>query len=338
MPRVVDPVLRTEARLATEAAFQKYGLSVMCDGIGWSDAVEVADILGGLFLERSSAEVVADVARRHLPVLTKFGRAEVNEFLTVHELVFELQRCLARVRLLLWGGRLVPHDLGVIDLRLETEASPLRAETLRLGPATKEEAVLLPGREQLVWLAYYNVLARQDAAEYCGVRCSFARPPQFSWLAFSLRQFYVGHKRMREDFAARTGCQLLAVLTVIACISRYCTTKWASDSNKMIEDCHLAFDRVGCRQQFELELKQLARDVESDGFCGDHLDDGEFEAAINYLSLTDTKRRGLDLCCPTQMFPILPAGHHHIFDHAWTLVSLDRLLTRLSPAGTHCCQ
>jgi hypothetical protein len=332
-----DPVIAYETHLSIESAFYKYAQLQMCDSVGWSDAVDPQDIYDGLAVELTPPTATADLRRHHLPVLTRFGVDDVRVLAKVRALVDELQRTHFRIRSLFWSGRIVPHHLAALDLQYTAEPYRLANGDVRFGPARKEAPVALPHSDQPIHLPHLDILSKQPIAILPdGTRRQLSSPPPFRWIAFSLQQFYRGHRRMAFDFHTRNGCHIQALAAIIGCLSIWRTQQWQQSSEDLVADWQLAFATIPVTS-IRPQLWKLIHTVCVNVLGDDDIPEEDFLAALAYLTLAPADRTGIDILCGHMPMPLSVCGDFYLVDLAWIFTFLDRLFFRLQPSGHHCC-
>jgi hypothetical protein len=321
-----DPIVVFQIRESVESAILKYGRTDPCGGIGWSNEVTPQHIFGGLFAATADQETIAAVSRARMPVLLDFAREQLDELDFLHQAGEHLQRCNIVLRTLLWSGRLVVNPFAAFDLAVSPDLVPLSdATAMALGPYRKRSVAADPESAHPgsgVRLANYTVVPRRPDPDP-----GFARAPLYWWHPVSLLDIYLRHRSVEQEFRDRNGCELAAVLSVIACLSERATSQWG-DAARQIAHWHHALDVVAPSRLTE-ELRQARPRVAGMSFNGIAVSDDAFAAAIDHLTLTEARRTGIDPLLGVPHMPLVPSGSDLLIDYAWLLRVVDGVFFRV---------
>lgn len=341
-PRIpaVDPIVVFQIRMCVESAIQKYAQTALCGRVGWSDEVPPERILRGLFAATADADAIEALSRTRMPVLTDFGRDELDELDFLHQACEHLQRCMIVLRTMVWSGRLVVNELSAFDLAIKPDLLQIGGDTpIALGPYRKRGVASNPDQSHsggVVLLPNYTVVPKRPDSSvlrrYAAVPdedgLGFAKAPLYCWHPVSLSEVYHAHRPSEDEFRHRNACELSAVLLVIACLSARATSQW-HDAEKLVADWHQAMDPAVSPARLVEDLLQRRSHVAEQMFQGIEVSDEAVRAAVGYLTLTDARRGGIDPLFGVPLLPLLPSGSDLLVDYAWLLRLVDGLFFRV---------
>jgi hypothetical protein len=280
-----------------------------------------------------------------LPALTTQGAEARDEIAVLHELSEHLQRCVVSLRFLLWGGRTIGNDLAAFDLRFAADVEPLAAgASVRVGPfRTAWKVASRPaGAEPAdILLANANAVPRRTCIAALETLAGFPfgysgldRPPLFHWFRFTPLDFLESHKPIEDEFRDRTGCALLAIVYVMACLALRSVRRWRSSSAELASQWQYAIE-IADTDSLRTQLRQLRGEAEALIFRDRPISEQEFEDAIDFQTLNSVARGTMDVLIGQPLFCLMPWGATNmVIDHGWGLRRLDRLFARVRAEET----
>jgi len=333
------PATRGLVRAAMEAAIQKYGLTMPCDGVGITGQVALETILGGL-LVGPEFELEREYLRKSSElVLTNFTHVNLRDFYDIEKLAYEVWRCGATLRIIAKGASIRVSDSpeGFYDVRgddldrlvtifderngkwdswlmsstgvvaADIESSPQGAgvvffPTYNLGGVRAEELAL--------WLEAFEVRIVTSAKGLV---------PNFVWLPLGLRRYLEAHRPYGEAFVAKHGVSLEAVLLVIAALLFRVFYMWRENGLSIVRYLQRAYEGPYLRDRVWNELRAFsAEGAALLGLAAESVSEHELAKAMGYWELDEFGRISIDLAYSGPHSVFLPFGHDRLFiDYAW---------------------
>lgn len=245
-------------RKSLEAAISKYGLSTLCDRIGFSNEVPIESVLRGAFTEERFEPVRRSLREQPQLVLTNFGVVQMEEVYDLEKLAYECWRCGATLRILGKGAGLnVVHEFPYfLDTRTEClgrlvtiydkrqqEFIVTATGTVFSSAAADEDrsgSIALPSYN--VWhhpLGNYVALLEQAGIEGLGnpEECS-----NFIFEGFNIKSYFEAHQPFAEPFKQTYGVSLRDVILVLVALSLGILSRWSIAKYEVFRSWQRAYD------------------------------------------------------------------------------------------------
>jgi hypothetical protein len=306
-----------------EAAVLKVGQFTPCAGVGISSELDPADILDG-----NLAEDGIDVAAlRPQVVLRRFAAPDLADFLEVRKLAHEVWLAMACLRCVGKGAVLVVTPDGHIYTDRDKELSALLRsyDNRSTGFEASAAAIVLgrdrgPGRNDHIVLAPVWNVGRVPIPGGEEHPFDLGGPPNFLWGPLDLRQYLHGHRPLSGRFFAEFGFRLETVVLVLYSLLRASVDSWTSfpDSSMALQRAYKMSKDVSDLVNCAFDYLEVAREALALG-AGFQPERGEIEAAIRFLTLSETERGSIDIGLGCLMPPIFPWGWNDrlVVDYAW---------------------
>lgn len=333
-------------RAAFGAAFQKYGLIELCEGIGLSEEVGIAKVLNGLLLAKGFEPEREIVENSRQLVLTDFTSQNLAELYTAESLVYEIWRTGAMLRIVGKGAEIVVSgppsyvsdnrtpDLDYLVMHHDERCQP---DSSSLGVWYNNKA---EKGEGVVFLPVYNLTGIEStaidrlASMYMKRKVTMMGGTyNFIWIPFNLRSYRRAHLPLAQAFKKKNGVSLDIVLLTVAALAAWAFEKWINEGQfflKLFQRAYVGPERIdGIKQIITHYIPRAAQilNIEHADISPDDVDQGFYFWDLmsnSSRSIMDTVYSG-----PHQIF--LPCGKMRRFiDYAWILRRLYDLFVGVS--------
>jgi len=333
-------------RVALEAAFQKYAGYDECLGVGTTDRIPIEEVLDGLLTDAGFEAERSELQRSPQLVLRRFDLCGLREFYEVEKLAYEVWRSTAQLRAVAKGARLAVESTGhmVSEIRDAELARLIDIYDARQREYDISAKGVVYGhldegmKHGVVFVPTYN-LAGIPSADLSSVFARFgsnvvlSSVTNFIWVPFSVRAFREAHLPFADAFADLHSVRLDAVLLVLCALLQRVFYAWKEDGLiQVVRSWQRAYDGPYTREYILGEIEAfLPASGDYLGIERGQIDRGEWLAAVEYLSLKESDREGLDVRYPGPHQVFLPYGHNRLFvDYAWIARRLYDLFVGVS--------
>jgi len=264
-------------------------------------------------------------------VLTNFDIEQLEELWLLEQLAGDLHLCSIVLRAIPRGGGLRSRG-NWFNLAQSNELEKLAAfHDRRLGRFEASATATVIDYSQTdgsCMLAGYNALKITDYFEevgraFTGKRIRPSTPTLFIWFSFPLRNFYEAHQPLEKAFRNRNGCNFKAILFILGGLSLHAVGRWPILSQLYLHWC-MALDEGISREQILNKVNELMPHI-----CAtlrtDPVSTQDLSIALDYLTLTESKRALIEPLLGGPVFPILPVNDRFLIDYAWATRLLDTL-------------
>lgn len=334
------PVVIGIVRAILEAAIQKYGLPVYCDGIGISNQIPENKILDGMLMQRQFADIRRHLKRHPSLVLTRFGLAEMIELYDLERLAYEVWVATANIRAIGKGASLIVVGdqnsfsgvrsdelnqlIDVYDKRNE------KADLYREWGESKTGMVYsayedTEPKNRMVFIPTYNLtgVTYESLTEFFkkifNIELRAQGNPNFVYAPFNLNNYLQAHEPFSEAFEKKYGVSLKSIIGLIGTISYYNFRRWFEASGeKHFHYLGRAYDGPFKKEVIYKELEELFPHSLRYSGLNIRAEDVDFHSAIKFFELDDEKKENIDLFYPGPHCIFLPVDENSVFvDCAW---------------------
>lgn len=200
-----------------------------------------------------------------------------------------------------------------------TDGDRLSAEGVVLFPVYNVQGVTTD-----LYKDFFSVMYRIDLMS--GIALNF------NWIPYNLREYRKAHLPLWDAFLNRCGVSLDAVLAVVAALSLRMVASWHATrglaffrySQRAYEVCSVDFIRNEILDALPLACRTL-------GITESSVSSSQIQAAIQFWSLDDSKRREIDLSYSGPHCILIPIDDSQaLVDYAWIVRRLHDLFFGVS--------
>jgi hypothetical protein len=338
-----DPATTYNTRAILESAFQKYATSHFCDGIAFSQDVILGEILNGFYDRDDRCRELASKFGLDKPgrlVLKNFSVVNLQEIYYAERLAYLTWKFSAKLRIIGKGAKLIVDRSGGISDTRSSELAFLvtsydnrhqRFETTAQGVIFASTS---PEDAGFAFVPVYNVanLDMSELVKRFELLAGREEPANgkynFTLAHFDLRGYYKAHLPFADSFHEQHKVSYKAVLFVISCLLSRLFHQWLYQPGALVRDLMRAYYGPAISSHTRGALREmipLAEKVLQDS----RPEEGEFDAAIAFLSLQEFCREIIDLKTQGPLSVFLPIEVNTDFvDFAW----IERILFNLFTA------
>lgn len=322
-------------RAILESAIQKYAGHQLCAKIAESAKVSIEKVLGGLLMSPEFEHERNCVAQNNQLVLTYFTSSDLTAFYNLEKLAYEIWKTSAVLRAVGKGAPLVVENEGeyFFDGRSDELELLLANYDDRLGKSglsnTSSGVVYADWTEDptgCVLLPVYNLdgLTANEFKDFFSkvYRINFLHDftPNFLWLPLNLRQYRIAHLPFADPFYKIHNVTLDSVLVLIAALYLRLQYLWLQNISLLTRYYQRAYGISDISSLQEELLSFLSHACQILGLSKSSVTRSEFLAAIDFLTLNNTKRNNMDLSYSGPHYLFLPIQTGKVFvDYTWIL-------------------